>query len=114
MPSTSTVAAHTVGEGKLCCCCQRPNAKKFLLGERNATRQTMKYSLGRNINGGCFLPEKLLNRSLLFRKTARVVNKFSMEPTSVEAAVIQETIQDCESGTLMERTDIAPPPWSNG
>ncbi|CAL8996591.1 unnamed protein product, partial [Prunus brigantina] len=78
-----------------------PTQRSFFLEKEMQPGTTMKYSLGRNINGECFLPRKIA-QSIPFSsaKLPEVLNKFSMEPTSVEAAVIQETIQDCESGTL--------------
>lgn len=78
-----------------------PTQRSFFLEKEMQPGTTMKYSLGRNINGECFLPLKIA-QSIPFSsaKLPEILNKFSMEPTSVEAAVIQETIQDCESGTL--------------
>ncbi|BBG95347.1 hypothetical protein Prudu_003864, partial [Prunus dulcis] len=83
-----------------------PTQRSFFLEKEMQPGTTMKYSLGGNINGGCFLPRKIA-QSIPFSsaKLPEVVNKFSMEPTSVEAAVIQETIQDCESGELEMTVD---------
>ncbi|XP_008220016.1 PREDICTED: BURP domain-containing protein 3-like [Prunus mume] len=78
-----------------------PTQRSFFLEKEMQPGTTMKYSLVRNINGACPLPRKIA-QSIPFSsaKLPEVLNKFSMEPTPVEAAVIQETIQDCESGTL--------------
>ncbi|BFG18611.1 hypothetical protein CerSpe_048850 [Prunus speciosa] len=78
-----------------------PTQRIFFLEKEIKSGTTMKYSLGRKIAGETFLPRKTAE-SIPFSsaKLPEILNKFSMKPGSVEAAVIQETIQDCESEVL--------------